>query len=162
MHFTKGMKVLVKSKLEFDNAMKDSNINNSNVEKKDILFISINDTEGRISEPYFENKENVLVLYFDDTTKDLEIPILGTNEIKKVVAFTKEQADEIIHFLDKNKNKKLAIIHCAAGVSRSGAVGQFVNDYFGGDYFEFKKNNPNIHPNPHVLRLLNNKVNGYE
>lgn len=156
------MKVLVKSKLEFDKTMKDSGIDNSNVEQKDILFISINDTNGRISEPYFENKENVLVLYFDDTTKDLEIPILGTDEVKKVVAFTKEQASEIIDFLDKNKDKKLAIIHCAAGVSRSGAVGQFANDYFGGNYFEFKNNNQNIQPNPHVLRLLNNQINGYE
>lgn len=153
------MKVLVKNKLEFDKAMKESGIDNSNVEQKDVLFVSINDTEGRVSEPYFENKENVLVLYFDDTTKDMEVPILGTNEIKKVIAFTKKQADKIIDFLDKNKDKKLAVIHCAAGVSRSGAVGQFINDYFGGDYFKFKQNNPHIHPNPHVSRLLNNKVN---
>lgn len=152
------MKVLVKSKLEFDKIMKENGIDNSNVEQKDILFISINDTVGMFSEPYFQNKENVLVLHFDDITNDIEVPTLSTNEIKKIIAFTEKQAGKIIDFLDKNKDRKLAIVHCAAGISRSGAVGQFINDYFGEDYFKFKKNNPHIHPNPYVLRLLNNKV----
>ncbi len=46
------------------------------------------------------------------------------------------------------------IVHCAAGVSRSGAVGLFVRDYFSLDYSEFKRQNPHIVPNLWVSKVL--------
>jgi len=42
-----------------------------------------------------------------------------------------------------------------AGVSRSGAVGEFVNGYAQGDWARFKRDNPQILPNGRVLRMLN-------
>jgi len=46
-----------------------------------------------------------------------------------------------------------------AGISRSGAIGLFINDFFGGDKELFKKENPYIHPNWRVFTMLKNQMN---
>lgn len=56
--------------------------------------------------------------------------------------------------IELNKDKQQFIVHCSAGISRSGAVGTFINDYFGLDYSTFRKTNPQVQPNPFVLRTL--------
>ena len=147
------MKVFILSKQEFDRNMANNNITNDNVEERtNAFFISINDTCGTSEVPYFENKENVLVLYFDDVEQDLETKLNGKPVTAK--AFTLEQGRQVLDFIEKHKDKKTCIVHCAAGISRSGAVGTFVNDYFAGDYFKFKQDNPYIHPNGIVLKHL--------
>jgi predicted protein tyrosine phosphatase len=149
------MKVFITSKTAFDNLMKRKRITNENVESyKKTFFISINDSCGTDEIPYFENKENVKVLFFDDVEKDLEVPIIGTNKVLTAKAFTSVQARELLEFIERHKDKESCIVHCAAGISRSGAVGTFVNNFYGGDWFELKKQNPYIHPNGLVLRLL--------
>jgi predicted protein tyrosine phosphatase len=154
------MKVFIKSKKEFDDLMKTKGITNANVEEyQNNFFISINNTFENDELPYFENKQNVMVLYFDDVEKDLDIPIIGTNKTQTAKAFTIAQAEEVLNFINKHKNKDNCIVHCSAGISRSGAVGTFINDYFGGDWFEFKKLNPHIHPNGLVLHLLKTAMN---
>jgi predicted protein tyrosine phosphatase len=65
----------------------------------------------------------------------------------------------LFDFIEANNNKISFIIHCSAGISRSGAVAQFINDYFDFDEEKFKLNNPFIHPNPHVFSLLKNVWN---
>lgn len=152
MAMSVNIKVAVLSKVRFDELMREKNITNENVEeRKDILFISINDTLGTDAVPYFTNHKNVKVLYFDDVEEDLE-----TNQgIAK--AFTEQQAAEIIEFLEQNKHVTTAVIHCTAGISRSGAVGLFVNDYFGGEHQVFKVLNPHTLPNGKVSQLLNRK-----
>ncbi len=128
------MKVFIVGKTQFDAFMRNREITNDNVEENiRTFFISINDTSGTPEVPYFNgDKSNVKVLFFDDVEKDLNIPIIGTNQVKTSKAFTIDQ-----------------------GISRSGAVGTFVNDYFKADYEEFKRNNPNILPNGQVLAMLN-------
>lgn len=151
-----AINVFVTNKQSFDELMRNKGITNDNVESKTkTFFISINDTEGTDEVPYFNDKSNVKVLFFDDVETDLTIPIIGTKEVKTAKAFTPTQARELIDFIDKNKDKESCIVHCAAGISRSGAVGTFVNDYLGGDYNSFKKQNPYILPNGLVLQLLN-------
>jgi predicted protein tyrosine phosphatase len=150
--------ITVLSKRMFDNIMMKNNITNENVKDKlDVAFISINNTEDTKEIPYFNdcNSDNVLVLYFDDVEEDIEIPIIGENKIQKVKAFTIEQARILFNFIVKNTEKKSFIIHCTAGISRSGAVGTFINDYFQQSYHKFLEKNPYILPNGHVLRLLN-------
>lgn len=143
------MEVFIKSKAEFDGIMKRKGITNDNVESyKATFLISINNTFGTDEVPYFENKENVMVLFFDDVEQDVE-----THE-GTAKAFTESQALELFSFIKKHKNKESCIVHCAAGISRSGAVGTFINDYFGEDWIEFKKQNPFICPNGLVLRML--------
>lgn len=144
------MKVKVLDKMSFDIIMQRTGITNETVEQQsDTFFISINDTQGTDEVPYFQNKKNVKVLFFDDVEKDIDDPKYGF-----IKAFTQEQAKEIVDFLEEQHGKQKCFLHCAAGVSRSGAVGTFVNDFFGADFFEFQKNNPYVHPNGHVLRTL--------
>ena len=82
-------------------------------------------------------------------------------DIKKkmpdAIFFDKNYAKKIIDFVDeiqKDKKDSDMVIHCSAGISRSGAVGTFVCDYCGLDYNEFLKSNPYIMSNPYVLRIL--------
>jgi hypothetical protein len=69
--------------------------------------------------------------------------------------FSHDQAKQIVEFVDKYKDLVTEfVIHCHAGISRSGAVGSFIVEYLKLDYQEFKKRNPNILPNAMVLRKL--------
>lgn len=44
---------------------------------------------------------------------------------------TTEQATRIVNFVDVTvRKKKVLVVHCFAGISRSGAVAKFVNDYY--------------------------------
>jgi predicted protein tyrosine phosphatase len=94
------------------------------------------------------------VLFFDDVEVVDEIPITGSTETRTAKAFTKKQAEELFDFIKKHKDKEVCIVHCTAGISRSGAVGQFINDYTGSDILWFKWQNRHISPNNLVLRLL--------
>lgn len=147
--------VYVWSKVQFDDAMQLNELKDSNIEKLyKTALISINDTSGIYSKSWFnENHSNVLILYFDDVEKDMEKSPTNKHDCK---AFTVEQAKKIIHFLNTNKDRTQFIVHCAAGISRSGSVGLFINDYFELDYKIFLENNPFISPNGHISRILNN------
>ena len=148
------MEIKIVNKQHFDKTMLFYNLTDSNVESmKDICFISINDSVGTSELPHFNMKHsNVLIQYFDDVEEEITVK----NGITKV--FDETQAKELIDFINNNVEKELCIIHCSAGISRSGAIGTFINDYVKNDYFKFKKDNPHIHPNQHVMRILNNYV----
>ena len=98
-----------------------------------------------------EEHPNVLNLEFDDVTEDLN----WKGHLFK--AMSEEQADKCVDFIEKNKGK-IFYIHCKAGISRSGAVGKFIFDFFNenGCYDEndFEYFNRHIRPNNHVLTLL--------
>lgn len=154
------MRVHILSKIEFDKLMINNQINDSNVEKFDsIMFISIVDTQNRQG-PYFkENHDNVINLRFDDVENDGESSPTQEAQTK---AFSEKQAKELYNFIKKNKDKEQCIVHCMAGISRSGAVGTFVNGYCQGDWERFKRDNPHIVPNPRVHRMLiDAKYNDY-
>jgi predicted protein tyrosine phosphatase len=149
-----GVKVL--SKPEFNDLMANHRFDDSNIENlKTLALISINDTHGQWSASWFDKDHtNVLRLWFDDIEKDLQTSPTNPD---KCLAFTVEQAKQVFDFINANYEKDF-IIHCSAGISRSGAVGAFVNDYFGWDRTKFDKDNPYIHPNGRVSRMLNGKV----
>ena len=134
----------------------------NNFDAQDMCVICINDTivPGFESDhPYFKTDfDNVLQLYFDDVTEDCEVPIMGRDTTHTVKAMTTEQAYNIINFVSKmieiGKTKNV-LIHCRAGISRSGAVGSFLTNLLNIPYTEFKRYNPQILPNPHVLSTLN-------
>lgn len=152
------MNVFITSKTAFDELMEQRGITNENVESyTKTFFISINDCFGTDEIPYFSNKKNVMVLFFDDVEKD----IIESNGSCVARAFTSEQAEQLLRFIKNNSDKESCIIHCAAGISRSGAVGTFVNDYFHGDFHKFQKQNPHILPNGLVLRLLKTAQNKF-
>ncbi len=155
------MKVRVLSKGHFDSVLPRMKIDNSNVESHtDKAFISITapykeDDLDYPEEHYFDkNYSNVLNLEFDDTTEE-ENEHLSKSGKKELILFSKEQAKKIIEFIELNKHVETLYVHCLAGVSRSGAVGMFINDLYGEEnYFEFSNRNPYIHPNYYIVGIL--------
>lgn len=166
------MKIHVLSRIEIENVLNrttafayDNNrksIDDFNIENIDDTFIiSILDSSGPYGIPLFkEDHNNVMTLTFDDVLKSGDSsPTVSGNTI----AFNIIMAENLYNFIELNKDKNTCLVHCAAGISRSGGVGTFIHDLFGiGNYFQFQQNNPRIFPNPHVLKLLraqhNNKI----
>jgi predicted protein tyrosine phosphatase len=153
------LKIHVFSKIRFHEVMNENNINDDNIDGfKDLALICIHDTSGDFyHNPYFVGSHNnVLNLFFDDVEKDSEFS--PTNMSKNTRAFTSVDAKKIIKFLNDNKKMTTLIVHCAGGISRSGAVGRFALDYFKGDKDFFKLNNFQICPNARVSMLLNKEM----
>lgn len=71
--------------------------------------------------------------------------------------FGENDARLIIDFIDSINKLDIPelIIHCAAGISRSGAVGLWACRYLELDEKQFRENNKRILPNTHVLDVLN-------
>jgi predicted protein tyrosine phosphatase len=67
-------------------------------------------------------------------------------------AFSIEQARQIVRFV-REKGECPLLIHCTAGISRSGAVGLAVAEQCG-CVEEFRRGNPDIMPNQLVLQKL--------
>ena len=88
----------------------------------------------------------ILQLEFNDTSPD-------EKRIAEDELFTIGQAKQIIEFAKKSSANNL-IIHCDAGVSRSGAVGLWATRFLNQDENEFKEKHPQIAPNPFVLGIL--------
>ena len=96
----------------------------------------------------FLRAENLLVLYFDDVDEG------------QPHAMTPEQAKQIVDFISTGDDRSI-FVHCTAGISRSGAVGEVLNWYFNrylkdnqGDYLLFQLMHRDLVPNAHVRRLL--------
>lgn len=62
----------------------------------------------------------------------------------------------IVDFINKHKDKKVFIVHCSAGISRSGAVVRYISEKFFDevDFNFFKQNNKQIQPNLYILKTL--------
>ena len=124
---------------------------------KDVFYLSINNPDDEDKTPIREDSDTFKSMWFYDIDEDIY------DEVKDFTykTISDEQVDELYDFIMKNKDKKNFVVHCTAGVSRSGAVGEFVNDLFGIPYAEFRKQNPNIIPNTYIKKKLNEKWNQY-
>lgn len=84
--------------------------------QEDWVAISISDTKREHLEAseWVKNKfsDSILLVFSDDDT--------GIDD---------KDLDELFSFINKNPNKNV-LVHCFAGVSRSGAVAKFVNEYY--------------------------------
>jgi predicted protein tyrosine phosphatase len=149
--------ILALGKIDFDKMMSYNGIDDSNVEEKDVMIVSIcspkDDNQPYIAqlskESYFKQEHsNVKILYFGDYSEE--------QVLHNPYAFTKKQAKELYEFIKRNSTKSCALIHCGGGYSRSAGVATFVFDNYGEMSFdEFKRKNPQIVPNQYVLKLLN-------
>ena len=118
---------------------------------RDNRIISINSVSHPAEVPPFSEEfldaDNLLILYFDDVDEGFPN------------AMTPEQAKQIVDFVRIEDDRPI-IVHCTAGISRSGAVGEVLNWYFNrfeaddSDYRKFEIMHPDIVPNSHVRRLL--------
>lgn len=94
-----------------------------------------------------------LSLQFDDIDKPYE-------SMPEFKVFDDEQAHLLVGFLrliNIGVDGPL-ILHCHAGISRSGAVGLFACRYYGLDEERFMRRNPSVYPNRHVLSKLNEEA----
>lgn len=120
-------------------------------EYEDTFFISILDPDNPTN--FKEDSDTFITLRFYDLEYEL-----GDYKI-----FDSEIAKELVEFIDKNKDKKTRIVHCTAGVSRSGAIGEFIQRKFGTESMKtFRKRNKHIHPNRLVRKLLNIEWNKHK
>ena len=128
-------------------------------------IISINSSWGCASEPPFSpalrGHEHLLILNFDDVAQEPETP----EDLGRLVMFSPEMAERIRRFVDDGRMPLL--VHCAAGISRSGAVGEALNWYFNRyltdnktDYNDFIQNNRQILPNPLVRKIMMKVLTG--
>ena len=112
-------------------------------------IISITDTDK--ADVIFEKNEingirAILKLKFDDVERDS----------KDLHCITKEDAESIVKFVNKNKNKvDKFIVHCEAGVSRSAGVGAAIMKALNGDDWVVF-NNPIMCPNMKCYRTVLN------
>lgn len=111
--------------------------------------LSFNDTE-----PILSDCDNVLNLWFHDIDPEQEREWVETNPPYQEVLFDEEMAVKIKEFVLRNISAKKWVIHCTAGICRSGAVGEVLSEFFNIPYFEFKRVNPQIRPNIYVKNVL--------
>jgi predicted protein tyrosine phosphatase len=143
--------------------MQHNKVDDSNIESRTSAIIEIMGEQDLLGMPFYfkEDHPNVIRLIFDDVLEDLQvIKIAGyggdTREYIPVVVMKEEQGRQIVKFVRTNEKAVNFIIHCAAGVSRSGAVAKFINEVFGGTDREFHFLNPYVKPNYVVLNMLRN------
>ena len=101
-------------------------------------------------------KNNGMQLYLSLLFEDITFPGEDVNG-DPLILFNESHAQQIIKMLNEIKSypiKSKLIIHCDAGICRSGAVGVFAAQYFNYNMDKFKKDNPFIHPNKLVLETL--------
>lgn len=114
-----------------------------------------------------QDRFNILKLEFDDVS---ERDMGGWNSISdNTIFFNENNAKQIHKFIESIPidSNKIFYVHCDAGVSRSGAVGYLLNEWFNKfltinkeDQLFFQQNNSHIMPNPLVVRLLKRELFG--
>lgn len=101
---------------------------------------------------------NILKLQFDDAIEDPD---------HTLVLFDEQFAGKIVDFIRNIDTERLLFINCWAGISRSGAVGEVLNDYFN-NYLEhneldneyFRRLNRQVQGNSLVRRVLREALFG--
>jgi len=145
------MKILVLSRREFVLTMHEM----EHVLQAGVVFISIF-TEQEGGAPYVPDHLLPHTLRLD--FHDIDEPFICVEHPDPAQGsyhgMSMDQAKEVVAFAEKHKDASLVIVHCAAGVSRSGAVGSFLAEYYGVGWEDFKRMNPQISPNQYVLKLL--------
>lgn len=110
--------------------------------KEDTIVISINCPNENTH--VFKNPKIIetTYVYFDDLTEEQVVK----HNIQNITLMNLDQAKDIKESIDRNPNIYNIIVHCAMGVSRSGAVGCVLARYLNGDdlyLFNKGKYNPN-------------------
>lgn len=102
---------------------------------------------------------HMLTQFFGDYTDKsvVDPPLTLRSSGKRSILFSEMNAKKIISFLDGVKidqEVKILIVHCDAGISRSGAVGLFACRYLKCDSEKFYRENETILPNPYICKVL--------
>lgn len=113
-------------------------------------FISILDCDNS-EEKFDKSLDNFLQVKMWDIEED----VLENNELKYEKP-TDFELKKIVDFINNHKVKSIFIVHCSAGISRSGAVALFLYDKFLAEVDKdvFRRENKFITPNLYILRRL--------
>lgn len=118
------------------------------------IVISINDSGNNTviyKNPYIID---VLTLHFDDITEEQKMKYKLNSKL-----VTREDIKQIKEFVDKYKdNINTIIVHCTAGISRSGAVGCVLARYLNDDDMYLFENGKYM-PNETVYRFMCEEFN---
>ena len=111
-------------------------------------FISIIDNDEKKFDKLIDNFLQVKMW-------DIEEDLFENGQLKYERPNDKELKN-IVDFINKYKDKSVFIVHCSAGISRSGAVATFLYDKFLSeiDKEQFRRENRYIIPNLYILNRL--------
>lgn len=105
---------------------------------EDVDFLSISDTEEEAV--FMEKMFNAMYGQrdlFDSSRGNLIQTFVFKDLNGDESDFTPEMAKDIIDFIEQTAaSGKELVVHCFAGISRSGAVAKFASEYFGSNAFE--------------------------
>lgn len=142
--------VHVFSRKEFEKMCEAFQLTTELVDYSDYAVISI-ENNGKAHKHILKDGKRVLNVEFDDVD-------VAENGFKPI---SEETATKIFEFIDKLNRESdikghdlVLIVHCGAGISRSGAVGLFASELFGISYETFKQNNPRVNHNRRVYTEL--------
>lgn len=112
-------------------------------------FISILDCDNN-EQKYDHSIKNFLQVKM----WDIEKTIKSNDKVYKKPSIV--ELRKIVKFVNKHKDKDIWIVHCSAGISRSGAVATFIKDKFINDIDKqnFYRENKFINPNLYILNKL--------
>lgn len=122
-------------------------------EKYKLNCISIRDSSRPL--PLRDASDRFLPLNFDDLDPDEHSGFGRWTE--KYSIFDDKQAREVVDFLESIRHRsqeEWLVVHCAAGVSRSAAIGLWAVRYFALNEESFRKIHTWIRPNKYVTKLL--------
>lgn len=144
-----------KNILAVPKAQFDKNVSNEYIKSKsDWVFVSILD-EDNTEKKYDTSLPNFLQVKMWDIVEDLTS---GDKHYKKV---SDEELIRVVDFINANSDKSNFVVHCSAGISRSGAVARWIAEKFEVNSKDFYKNNPYIQPNLYILKRLK-ELDSYE
>lgn len=154
-----GTKIHAMDWQSFDTGCKEREINDDTVEKwQNQAFIEIHGDTDKDKFTFRKSHDNVHQSVFDDVLEDMPYEDLDGNTLgPNFVTMSDIQAKEMAEFILKNRDKNF-LVHCHAGISRSGAVAQFICELKDIPLETFHTMNPYVHPNPTVLRKLREQV----
>lgn len=151
---------------DFKRTMQDNDLYDYNIEQRtDLAVISIGNSfheelvdeifaNGPSSHWFKSSHKNVLNLNFDDIASPEEWKKLSKYD--QFILFDENMAHQIADFVEVNKDVAIWIVHCSAGVSRSGAVSEWLKNWLKYKYGIAANNVDSNYafPNPHVLMIL--------
>lgn len=139
-------KILTLPKAEFDKHFSDERFKLN----PHVCFISVLDCDND-EKRYDETIDNFLQVKVWDVEEDLY-----ENDELKYKKPDKGELKRIVDFVNKHSDKKVFVVHCSAGISRSGAVATFIFDKFRDkfDKEQFRRENRFIQPNLYILNQL--------
>ena len=125
------------------------------IEKQDFAIISVGNIEsdeGHTDDSLYLNGCNNHWLPDTNNVLNINFNDVGENEEG---SFNELQAQEVLCFIEDNREKSQWFIHCSAGISRSGAIASYLYDWFKsrGDEVIINPKYPET-PNYHVKGLL--------